>query len=102
MKIVHHRFFPNGRPMRIDFLGLQAFLSIAQRGSFQRAAAHLNLSQAALSHRMRKFETDLGVRLLTRTTRQVTLSPAGLELLPKARRMLEEMEESLEALRQDG
>ena len=37
---------------RIDFLGLQAFLAIAERGSFQRAAAQLNLSQTALSHRM--------------------------------------------------
>jgi len=88
--------------MRIDFLGLQTFLSIAERGSFQRAAAHLNLSQTALSHRMRKFEADLGVKLLTRTTRQVTLSPAGLELLPKARRILDEIETSFESLRQGG
>lgn len=88
--------------MRIDFLGLQTFLSIAERGSFQRAAAHLNLSQTALSHRMRKFEADLGVKLLTRTTRQVTLSPAGLELLPKARRIIEEIESSIETLRQTG
>ncbi len=88
--------------MRIDFLGLQTFLSIAERGSFQRAAAHLNLSQTALSHRMRKFEADLGVKLLTRTTRQVTLSPAGLELLPKARRIVDEIETSLEALKQSG
>lgn len=88
--------------MRIDFLGLQTFLSIAERGSFQRAAAHLNLSQTALSHRMRKFEADLGVKLLTRTTRQVTLSPAGLEFLPKARRILEEIETSFESLRQGG
>ncbi len=88
--------------MRIDFLGLQTFLSIAERGSFQRAAAHLNLSQTALSHRMRKFEADLGVKLLTRTTRQVTLSPAGLDLLPKARRILDEIETSFEALRQSG
>ena len=39
--------------MRIDFLGLQAFLSIAERGSFQKAATHLNLSQTAVSHRDR-------------------------------------------------
>ncbi len=46
--------------MRIDFLGLEAFLSIAERGSFHRAAASLNLSQTALSHRIRKLEEDLG------------------------------------------
>ncbi len=88
--------------MRIDFLGLQTFLSIAERGSFQRAAAHLNLSQTALSHRMRKFEADLGVKLLTRTTRQVTLSAAGLDLLPKARKIIDEIETSFERLRQIG
>ena len=55
--------------MRIDFLGVEAFLSIAERGSFQRAATHLNLTQTALSHRLRKLEDDLGVKLFTRTTR---------------------------------
>jgi DNA-binding transcriptional LysR family regulator len=88
--------------MRIDFLGLQAFLSIAERGSFQRAAAHLNLSQTALSHRMRKFEQDLGVALLTRTTRHVALTPAGNELLPRARRLMEELNESFAQLRTQG
>ena len=50
--------------MRIDFLGLHAFVAIAERGSFQMAAAHLNLSQTALSHRIRKLEDNLGVKLL--------------------------------------
>ena len=88
--------------MRIDFLGLEAFLSIADRGSFHRAAAHLNLSQTALSHRMKKLEDDLGLKLLTRTTRQVALTPAGLELLPNARRMMEEMSHSYDTLRRQG
>jgi len=88
--------------MRIDFPGLQAFLSIAERGSFSRAAAHLNLSQTALSHRIRKLEDDLGFQVLTRTTRQVALTPAGLELLPTARRMIGELSDSIELLRQRG
>jgi DNA-binding transcriptional LysR family regulator len=92
----------NISPMRIDFLGLHAFVAIAERGSFQLAAAHLNLSQTALSHRMRKLEDDLGVRLLSRTTREVSLTPAGLELLPKVRRMIEELSVSLDELRQHG
>jgi len=70
--------------MAVDFLGLEAFLSIAERGSFRKAAAHLNLSQTALSHRIRKFEEGLGLRLLARTTRQVTLTPAGLDLANRA------------------
>jgi DNA-binding transcriptional LysR family regulator len=88
--------------MRIDFLGIEAFVSIADRGSFHLAAAHLNLSQTALSHRMRKLEDDLGVKLFTRTTRRLALTPAGLELLPKARRMLDDMASSYRQLQQQG
>lgn len=88
--------------MRIDILGLEAFLGIADRGSFNRAAAHLNLSQTALSHRMRKLEEDLGVKLLARTTRQVTLTPAGLELLPKARRIIGDLHAAFDELRGQG
>jgi DNA-binding transcriptional LysR family regulator len=88
--------------MRIDYLGLQAFVAIAERGSFQLAAAHMNLSQTALSHRMRKLEENLGVQLLARTTREVSLTPAGLELLPQVRDTLASLAASLEALRQNG
>jgi DNA-binding transcriptional LysR family regulator len=88
--------------MRVDFLGLQAFLTIAERRSFQRAAAHLNLSQTALSHRMRKLEDDLCVKLLVRTGREVTLTREGCDLLPKARKSLEDIEASLRELRTQG
>ncbi|MCQ8782687.1 LysR family transcriptional regulator [Mangrovibrevibacter kandeliae] len=88
--------------MRVDLLGLEAFFCIADRGSFHRAAAHLNLSQTALSHRMRKLEEDLGVKLLARTTRQVSLTPAGVELLPTARRILTDLDGTFESLRAKG
>ncbi|MDO9499084.1 LysR family transcriptional regulator [Falsiroseomonas sp.] len=85
--------------MAVDFLGLEAFLSIAERGSFRKAAAHLNLSQTGLSHRIRKFEEALGCRLLARTTRQVTLTPAGLELAGRARGPVEALVAVLSELR---
>lgn len=88
--------------MRVDFLGLEAFVSIADRGSFHRAAAHLSLSQTALSHRMKKLEDDLGLKLLARTTRQVSLTPAGVDLLPRARRIMEDISRSFAELRQQG
>jgi DNA-binding transcriptional LysR family regulator len=88
--------------MRIDFLGLQAFVSIAERGSFLKAAAHLNISQTALSHRIKKLEEDLRASLLIRTTRQVSLTPVGLELLPKARRLMDELSTSLDQIREHG
>ena len=88
--------------MRIDFLGLEAFVSIAERGSFKRAAAHLNLSQTASSHRMRKLEEDLGVKLFARTTRELTLTRAGIDFLPKAQKAVFELEQSFDDLKQQG
>ncbi len=85
--------------MALDFLGLEAFLSIAERGSFRKAAAHLNLSQTALSHRIRKFEEGLGLRLLARSTRQVTLTPAGIELAGRSRGPVEALTAAMAELR---
>lgn len=84
--------------MLLDILGLQAFVSIAERGSFRAAAAHLNLSQTALSHRIRKFEDGIGVALFSRTTRHVALTPSGSELLPRARRLLDDMTATMERI----
>lgn len=75
---------------RPDFLGLEAFVAVAERGSFRMAAAHLGITQTALSHRMRKLETYLGVSLLHRTTRRVSLTPSGLSLLPRAKALIED------------
>ena len=87
--------------MRIDVLGLQAVVSIAERGSFHAAALHLNLSQTALSHRIRKLEGSIGARLLLRTTRQVALTPAGVALLPNARKLFEELDAAVSNLKTD-
>jgi DNA-binding transcriptional LysR family regulator len=88
--------------MRMDVLGLQAFVSIAERGSFRAAASHLNLSQTALSHRIRKLEESLATPLLLRTTRQVSLTPAGLALLPRARKIFEELGSAIDEVRADA
>lgn len=88
--------------MRIDFLGLEAFLNIAELGSFHQAAARLNLSQTALSHRMKKLEEDLGLLLLVRTTRQLSLTPAGVEFLPTARKVIGDLTLSFDSLREQG
>jgi DNA-binding transcriptional LysR family regulator len=86
--------------MQIDFLGMQAFLAIAEHGSFQQAALHLNLSQTAISHRIRKLEGSLGARLLARTTRDVTLTDAGRALLPRVRGAMRELALSYDTVRQ--
>lgn len=66
---------------REDLVDLNAFLAVAEEQSFTRAAARLGTSQSALSHTVRRLETRLGVRLLTRTTRSVAPTDAGERLL---------------------
>jgi DNA-binding transcriptional LysR family regulator len=56
---------------------LTAFLAVAQEGSFTRAARRLGMSQPALSQIMRRLEARLGLRLLQRTTRNVSPTEAG-------------------------
>lgn len=85
--------------MRVDYLGLEAFVAIADYGSFQRAARALQLSQAALSHRLRKVEDDLGTSLLIRTSLEVSLTPTGQGLLPDARSLLKSLQETYDAVR---
>ncbi|WP_438381398.1 LysR family transcriptional regulator [Asaia sp. BMEF1] len=66
---------------RDELVDLNAFLAVAEEQSFTRAAARLGTSQSALSHTVRRLETRLGVRLLTRTTRRVSATEAGERLL---------------------
>src|SRR5579875_1384860 len=67
---------------------LNAFIAVAEELHFGRAAARLRISQSPLSRSIRALEAELGVRLLERTTRRVTLLPAGEALLPRAREAL--------------
>jgi DNA-binding transcriptional LysR family regulator len=66
---------------REELVDLNAFLAVAGEQSFTRAAAKLGTSQSALSYTIRRLETRLGVRLLTRTTRRVAPTEAGERLL---------------------
>ena len=60
---------------------LLAFIAVAREQSFTKAAAKLQVSQSALSYTIRTLEERLGLRLLTRTTRSVSLTEAGDRLL---------------------
>jgi len=81
---------------------LHAFVAVAERGSFRDAAAHLNLSHTAISHRIRKLEEDLGQKLFVRSSREVSLTQAGIELLPKVKQTLLQLTLSLDELKQKG
>lgn len=88
--------------MRTDYLGLEAFVAISELGSFNRAAAYLNLSRTALSHRITKLESDLGVQLLLRSSRDVSLTKEAQALLPEIRRDLTRLSEAYAALSNRG
>ena len=78
--------------MQRDELGnLAMFRIVAEERSFTRAAARLGLSQSALSHSIRRLEANLGLRLLTRTTRSVMPTEAGERLLESLGPALDEI-----------
>ncbi|MBV6826034.1 LysR family transcriptional regulator [Pseudomonas sp. PD9R] len=77
---------------------LLAFLAVARERSFTKAAGKLGVSQSALSHTIRGLEARLGLRLLTRTTRSVSPTEAGQQLLETIGPHFEEIEIGLAAL----
>lgn len=77
---------------------LQAFLAVAQHQSFTKAAAGLRVTPSALSHTIRNLEEKLGVRLLTRTTRNVSMTEAGVRLFESVAPLFEQIDAELDAL----
>lgn len=83
------------KPARFDLADLQAFTAVARLGSFRAAADAIHLSQPALSRRIDKLESALGVRLIERTTRRMRLSAVGQEFARKAQDLLDELDATL-------
>src|SRR4029079_5140428 len=86
---------------RSDLGDLNAFVAVADHRSFRAAASRLDVTPSALSHSMRQLEERLGVRLLNRTTRSVSVTDAGLRLLERLRPALGQISGALEDLNQD-
>lgn len=83
---------------RADVADLIYFMAIARHRSFSRAAIELGVSASALSHALKGLETRLGVRLLNRTTKSVTPTAAGEELVQSVLQPFDTIEGALESL----
>src|SRR6266700_3736324 len=83
---------------RADLADLTAFVAVADQGSFRAAASRLDVTPSALSHSMRQLEGRLGVQLLNRTTRSVSVTDAGQRLLERLRPAIDQIAGALENL----
>lgn len=82
----------------MDIAAFKAFIAVAESGSFSLAAERLFLTQPAISKRIAGLEATLETRLFDRIGRRVALTDAGRALLPRARNILVELEDSMRAL----
>jgi DNA-binding transcriptional LysR family regulator len=75
----------------MEFSSLRAFVQVARQGSFSAAADSLYLTQPAVSKRVAALESDLSVKLFDRVGRQIFLTEAGHQLLPRAEQIMQDM-----------
>ena len=81
--------------INFDLQQLQAFIAVAERGSFRAAADQIHLSPPALSRRIEKLESIIGARLFNRTTREVELTSLGRVFLERARSAIDDLESAI-------
>lgn len=82
----------------MDLASLNAFIAIAEMGSFSLAAERLHLTQPAVSKRLAALESQLNVRLFDRLGREIGLTEAGRALLPRAYQILNVLDDTRRAL----
>ncbi len=77
-----------------NVVAMMSFAAVATTGSFSAAAEQLNCSKAAVSRQIARLENSVGLKLLNRTTRNVSLTPAGRELYDRCARIVDEVNET--------
>ena len=88
-------------PRNLDLTALRSFVAVADAGGVTRASGFLNLTQSAVSMQIKRLEEMLGVEVLDRSGRQVSLTAAGEQLLGYARKMLSLNDEVMGRLTRD-
>lgn len=88
-------------PRNLDLVALRSFVAVADAGGVTRASGFLNLTQSAVSMQIKRLEEMLGIELLDRSGRQVSLTAAGEQLLGYARKMLALNDEVMGRLTRD-
>lgn len=83
---------------RPSFNDLTAFVAVADHRSFRRAAEEIGTAPSTLSHAIKTLEDRMGVRLLNRTTRSVSPTEAGFQLLDRLRPALATLDEALDSV----
>lgn len=89
-------------PRNLDLTALRSFVAVADTGGVTKASGFLNLTQSAVSMQLKRLEESLGTRLLDRTTRSVSLTPHGEQLLSYARRLLDLNDEVMSRMTSDA
>jgi DNA-binding transcriptional LysR family regulator len=82
--------------MDLELRHLRYFVAVAEERHFSRAAQRLHIAQPPLSQQIQRLEAIVGSRLLLRTSRSVALTPAGAAFLERARRVLAQVDDSIE------
>lgn len=88
-------------PRNLDIVTLRSFVAVADAGGVTRASGFLNLTQSAVSMQIKRLEDMLGVEVLDRSGRQITLTAAGEVLLGYARKILAMNDEAMDRLTRD-
>lgn len=88
--------------MNVTLRQLRVFIEVARRQSFSRAGDEIGLTQSAVSRCVRELETEIGVKLIDRTTREVQLTDVGANLVATLTRLLTDLDDSLREVRDIG
>jgi DNA-binding transcriptional LysR family regulator len=86
----------------IEIADMRCFVDVVESGGFNRAATRLGLSKSIVSRRIARIEGELGARLLSRTTRGISPTDAGLEFKTRSERILAEIDAAREAVAEHG